>query len=209
MCQHPEHREPVYDHPSDSIVAKQTETILNVLHDAESVDSLIYHSGANERLLLIQAGYIIDSTQKHALVVSWATDTTVHVELWAPSGITWWRWIDGEEYYCDGTVLNPEIRDFDFDKRNDIFLAVHCSNGTALSRGHLFLTDSTSGSDILQHHREAYEIYNPMPDTSRKIIRGDSLISCRGTEEICKIEFSWANEVLTRTGKACPCVSDK
>lgn len=119
--------------------------------------------------LFFKSGYILNKTQKNALVVTCPTDSTYTVRLYSFQ-TDQWKLLDSiSDLDAFPTQFDPIFDDYNFDGQTDLYIQVSASNGWSLSRGHLIIIDPKTKKFEL--HKEARDFANMTPDYKTKTIK--------------------------------------
>ena len=154
-----------------------------------------------ECFLFFKSGYIINETEKNALVVTCPTDTTYTVEFYSLQKDCW-NFIDSISDLDISYIIQFDVTfdDYNFDGQTDLYIQTSVSNGWALSMGHLIIINPKTKK--LELHKEASEFASMTPDRNTQTVKSE-WVGDYDKEGRQRIIFTnkWINGQLKTTNK--------
>ncbi len=173
----------------------------DLLEKASQADTLEWSDFAP--FLYFKSGNIFDVMDKNAVVITCPTDTTFLVKIYAREDNRWniVDSVDGLRVWR--IYFDIKYSDYNFDNCNDIYIQAVCSNGYALSRGHLLTVDAETKK--ITWHKEAQDLANMHPDSKTKCIMSEEIKPCPNYGAVvCELTNRWENGLLKTVKKSCP-----
>jgi hypothetical protein len=182
------------------------DTLYQLLDAAVKQDSVEFFN-FSDGLIFLKTGYLLSTQTKQALLIYPKGKENYSFEFYNFAAGKWVIKNKENLGFLFPVNFNLVCEDYNFDGITDLYIQATCSNGIAISHGHLLTQDITGK---LKLHSECYDFGNMTPDAKRKVVTSIEYIDCAPNNDypsgsICKLTHQWKNGKLEQVKKDCPC----
>jgi hypothetical protein len=183
-------------------VEVSTDTLYKLLDQAIQLDTFEFSNCAP--FLFLKTGNFLSQTEKSAILVSCATDSTYRVEHYSQLSNSWIKNDDIELPDAFSAQFSLDFEDYNFDGQTDFYVQISVSNGYALSLGHLLTINPETKK--IQIHPETRELANMGVDSKSKTIISEEVVwnVDYGFQGVCDLRSKWISGRLKVVKRECP-----
>ncbi|NOQ75290.1 MAG: hypothetical protein GQ574_24985 [Crocinitomix sp.] len=151
-----------------------------------------------------ESGFLLNDSVQNAIYVE-QLDSTCNIHLYELKMNEWVLVFQKFDLAFNSLYFDLNYIDFNFDGTKDLFMRMTCSNGYAISRGHLFEYDPIEKELIL--HTEVEHLGNFSADNDNKYLVAEDSEECKVgfKRSPVQIQFKLINGTLTEVGRISEC----
>lgn len=195
-------KEAQHFHDEVTINEEKNSNVYNLLKNSLNKDSIELQSW--KPFYYLKTGYFLSDKEKNALLIKPDKDSLFTIEIYSQNGEVWVKDDALENFDLHPIQLATSFNDYNFDKKNDIYIQFAVSNGYAVSYGHLITINPQNKK--MSVHPEAEELGNMKVDSIKEIIISEQWQTCLTNDYVgpCLITNKWTNGKIIFIDKVCP-----